>query len=198
MTNEQNKLSDERLREEGVEVLRRLSVAKLSLSDASFIAGWVTEARNALSRRASAGGEAVAWQEIADPQVITTNLAYVKAAGSAYFRPLYAAPAPSSAPVSEVVYEVCQTCFGTGLEAPNSYCRYCDDAPALHSKALPDVSEAAVILGAQRIFEIFCGKSVNWSDHSMDEEGEGILHSADWQQAMAYSRAALNAAQGGK
>ncbi len=40
--------------EEGVEVMRRLSVAKLSLSDADFISGWVLKARQALREAATA------------------------------------------------------------------------------------------------------------------------------------------------
>lgn len=56
-TNTDKTVSTERLREQGVEVLRRLSSAKVSLSDASFIARWATEARAALaaSRLSQAG-----------------------------------------------------------------------------------------------------------------------------------------------
>lgn len=52
----------EALAEQGVDVLRRLSTSKVSLSDAALIAGWVTEARVALRALSPAHGEAVAWQ----------------------------------------------------------------------------------------------------------------------------------------
>lgn len=42
--------NDEGLVERGVEVLKRLSVSKVSLSDAAFIAQWVSDARTELRR----------------------------------------------------------------------------------------------------------------------------------------------------
>ena len=65
MTNTDKTLSTERLREQGVEVLRRLSSANVSLSDASFIAGWVTEARAALASRTQEPAEPDQWRDLA-------------------------------------------------------------------------------------------------------------------------------------
>lgn len=46
----------------------------------------------------------VAWQEINDPETITTSHAYVKAAGLSLFRPLYTLP-PSQQEVTEAMLE---------------------------------------------------------------------------------------------
>lgn len=66
---------------------------------------------------------------------------------------------------------------------------------AIEAPAAPsEVTEDRVILGAQKVFELFCGKPIDWSAEDIDSP-ESLLHSADWAQAIAYSRAAL---KGGK
>lgn len=52
--------------------------------------------------------------------------------------------------------------------------------------------EIEVVLGAQKIFELFCGRPVDWSAHSLEDADDTIFRSADWLQAMAYSRAILS------
>ena len=60
-----SELSNERLAEQGIEVLRRLSRSKLSLSDASFIAQWATEVRAVLRQSHSTGAvvKGLEWRE---------------------------------------------------------------------------------------------------------------------------------------
>lgn len=56
------KITDD-LAERGVEVLKRIAVATLSLEDASLIAGWVHDARNALRAQGGASVKPLEWQE---------------------------------------------------------------------------------------------------------------------------------------
>ena len=97
----------ERLREQGVEVLRRLSASKVSLSDASFIAGWVTEARRALSSPAHIGeDEPVAYQHDAiDHKETIFTKAHAPTLMGFTSTPLYTRPSPSVPPQGETSEE---------------------------------------------------------------------------------------------
>lgn len=76
--------------------------------------------------------------------------------------------------------------LSTLIEALNVRGMAAIKAPA----AASEVTEDRVIAGAQRVFELFCGKPIDWSAEDIDSH-ESVLHSADWAQAIAYSRAAL-------
>lgn len=185
MTSEQNKLSDVDLAQEllhavidcpheieGRQIILRMDVAKAGNATAQLH----DRIRAALSRRASAGGEAVAWQSVdAEGKVYLTSNRDIAARwdrDNVFVRPLYAAPAPSPTPVARLGYvnayldehgriELGSTDLDDRLHTgsdglASAFMTYLGRAevtlvapvgePTLHSKALPDVSEGGETL----------------------------------------------------
>lgn len=182
MTSEQNKLSD-------VDLAARLT----SLNPWADM-DWpevCKAAAAALSRRASAGGEATIWQA-KDKNGFWINCTneetarYIAEPHGGSTRPLYAASSPSSAPVVGDVAALREAYIRvTGATMWPTDRQFREILSALHSKALPDVSEALEqLLKAARTVQ-----------------AKGAVTGFQWTAlaaAIGKASAALNAAQGGK